>query len=91
MYSLINNKLTRLFEPRTYTFSIKREAFLVLYLSCVFSEDTRVMAFPHIIPRLNHVHKVMKIWGTWSYVVMFGQFWLRSALYVVWRQRLFQC
>ena len=38
----------------------------------------------HSTPRLNHVQKVMKIWWTWSKVVIFGQFWFGRALYGVW-------
>ena len=32
----------------------------------------------------NHAQEVMKIWWTWSLVVIFGQFWLGRALYGVW-------
>ena len=38
----------------------------------------------HRTPCLNHVQEIMKIWWTWSEVVIFGQFWLGRAFYGVW-------
>ena len=53
-----------------------------LYSDRVMNKD--VKARSHSTPRLNHVQKVLKIWWTWSDVVILGQFWLGRAFVRVW-------